>query len=51
MFDNCVCFGLCKFVLGLILWFGDNLWFDGLRAEWIGDRLNIYFSRDVILCG
>ena len=26
-------FGLFKFVLGLILWFGDSLWFDGLCAE------------------
>ena len=23
----------CKFVLGLILWFWDNLWFEDLRAE------------------
>ena len=23
----------CKFVSGLILWFGDNLWFDDLLAE------------------
>ena len=23
----------CKFVSGLILWFLDNLWFEGLRAE------------------
>ena len=29
----------------------DNLWFDDLRAEYIGDRLNIVFSPDVILCG
>ena len=36
---------------GLILWFLNNLWFDDLRAEYIGDRLNIVFSRDVILCG
>ena len=27
-----VCFVLCKFVSGLILWFMDNLWFDDLRA-------------------
>ena len=33
VFDVCVCFVLCKFVLGLILWFMDNLWFDDLRAE------------------
>ena len=42
---------LCKFVSGLILWFMDNLWFDGFCAEKIGDRLNTVFSRDVILCG
>ncbi len=42
---------LCKFVSGLILWFMDNLWFDNLRAEYIGDRLNIVFSHDVTLCG
>ena len=29
----------------------DNLWFDDLCAELIEDRLNIVFSRDVILCG
>ena len=51
MFDVCICFVLCKFVSGLILWFMDNFWFDDLRAELIGDRLNIVFSRDVILCG
>ena len=27
-----VCFVLCKFVSGLILWFMDNLWFDNFRA-------------------
>ena len=42
---------LCKFVSGLILCFFDNLWFDDVRAELIGDRLNIVFSNDVILCG
>ena len=36
---------------GLILRFLNNLWFDDLRAELIVDRLNIVFSRDVILCG
>ena len=46
-----ICFVLCKFCSGLILWFLDSLWYDGLRAEWIGDRLNIVFSRAVILCG
>ena len=50
MFDVCVCFVLCKFVSGLIVFF-DNLWFDDLRAEEIGDRLNFGFSRDVILFG
>ena len=35
---------------GLILCFLNNLWFDDLHAELI-DRLNIIFSRDVILCG
>ena len=49
--DVCECFVLCKFVSELILWFWDNLWFDDLRAESIGDRFNIVFSRDVILCG
>ena len=33
VFDVCVCFVLCKFVSGLILWFMDNLWFDDLCAE------------------
>ena len=42
---------LCKFVSGLILWFLNNLWFDGLRAGWMGDRLNIDYSRNIILCG
>ena len=32
VFDVCVCFVLCKFVLGLILWFLENLWFDDLCA-------------------
>ena len=27
------------------------MWFDDLRAESIGDRLNIVFEHDVILCG
>ena len=42
---------LCKFVSGLILWFGDNFWFDDLHAKSIRDRLNIVFRHDVILCG
>ena len=42
---------LCQFVSGLILWFLNNLWFDDLRAELIGDRLNIVFGRDVVVCG
>ena len=33
VFNVYVCFVLCKFVSGLILWFMDNLWFDDLRAE------------------
>ena len=33
VFDVYVCFVLCKFVSGLILWFMDNFWFDDLRAE------------------
>ena len=33
LFDVCVCFVLCKFVSGLILWFFENLWFDDLCAE------------------
>ena len=41
-------FFLCKFVPGLIFWFLDELWFDDLRVEWIGDRLYIVFSRDVV---
>ena len=32
LFDVYVCFVLCNFVSGLILWFGDNLWFDDLRV-------------------
>ena len=51
MFNVCVFFVLCGFVSGLILWFLDNLCFDDLCAELIGDRLNIVFSHDVILCG
>ena len=31
--DVCVCFVLCKFESGLILWFMDNLLFDDLHAE------------------
>ena len=38
-------------MLGLILWFMDNLWFGDLRAESMGDGLNIVFSCDVIICG
>ena len=26
-------FALCGFVSGMILWFGDNLWFDELCVE------------------
>ena len=33
LFDVCVCFVLCNFVSGPILWFLDNLLFDDLRAE------------------
>ena len=51
VFGVCVCFVLYKFVSGLILWFMANLWFDDLHAEYMEDRLNIVFSRDVILCG
>ena len=40
-----------EFVLGLILWFWDNLWFDDLRVEKIRDRLNIISSRGEILFG
>ena len=41
----------CTFVSGLTLLFWDNLWFDGLLlGKKIGDRLNIVFSPDVILC-
>ena len=35
----------------LISWFLNNLWFNDLCAEQIGDGSNIVFSRDVILCG
>ena len=28
-----IVYGLCKFVLGLILWFLENLWFDDLCEE------------------
>ena len=56
MFDVGVCvliffYILCGYQSGLILWFLDNLWFDGLRAVWVADRLSIVFGRDVILCG
>ena len=41
--------GLCK---DWIYGFGISCGFYDLRAEWIGDRLNIvFFGRDVILCG
>ena len=33
---------------GLSLWFLNNLWCDDLRAEEIGNRLNVVFSHDVI---
>ena len=48
---------LCPFVSGQMLLFWDNLWSDDLRAgqktnkKRGGDRLNIVFSPDVILCG
>ena len=52
MLSVCVCFALFKFVSGLILWFMADLWFDDLRAGLkIGDRLNVVFKPDVILCG
>ena len=51
MFDVRVFFVLYGFVSGLILWFLDDLWLDGLRTEYTGDRLNIVFSRDVIFGG
>ena len=41
----------CRFVSGIILWFGDNLWSNDLHAEYIGNRSNIVFSSDIILCG
>ena len=51
----CSMFVYVLFYVGLctepILWVLNNLWFDDLRAEKIGDGLNIVFSRDVILCG
>ena len=51
MFDICVCFVLCKFVSGLILWFLENLWFDDLCAE-VNRRLSeVCFSPDVIRGG
>ena len=50
MSDVCVFFVLCGVVSGLILWFWD-LWFDDLRAEYTGGRLNIVLGPDVILCG
>ena len=33
VFNVCVCLVLCEFLLGLILWFGENLYFDDLCAE------------------
>ena len=50
-FGVCVWFVSCKFVWGLILWFGDNLWFDDLHGEYLADSLNMVFSCDVIVCG
>ena len=51
----CSMFVYVLFYVGLctepILWVLNNLWFDDLRAEKIGDRLSIVFSRDVILYG
>ena len=46
VFDVCLCFVLCKFVLGLILWFLENLWFDDFRRQ-----IEVCFSRGVIRCG
>ena len=51
MFGVCVFFVLCWFLSGLILWFGDTLWFEYMGAEEMGDSLNIVFGCDVILCG
>ena len=46
-------YDFCTFVSELILLFLDSLWFDDLHAGYkkIGERLNIVFSLDVILCG
>ena len=33
LFVVCVCFVICKFVSGLVLWFLGNLWFDDLCEE------------------
>ena len=51
MFDVCVCFVLCIFVSGLILLCLENLQFDNLCADYIGDGLKFVFSPDVIICG
>ena len=49
VFDVCVCcFWVCVRTDSVVL---DDLWFDDLRAEWVGERFNIAFGHDVILCG
>ena len=50
VYDVCVCFVLCKFVSGLILWLLENLWFDYVcRVNW--RQTEVCFSPDVICFG
>ena len=44
MSNVCVCFVLCEFVSGLILWLLDNLCFDDSCAESIGDILKLVLA-------
>ena len=46
-----VFFVLCEFVLGLILLICENLRFDDLCAEWLGDRLKFVLGPNIIICG
>ena len=49
--DICVCFVLSNFVLGLILWFWDYLWFDDLVCIVERRQMEVCFSPDVTCSG
>ena len=42
---------LYGFVLELVLWILENVRFDDLCAEQLGNRLKFVFNPDIILCG